>query len=202
VTTGPLRAQRIGRKAIVRAVLVISAAALVVPMFVPGAHAASGANRRNLTLRLDLGSAPLIAGARVDTLPQAVRAFGRPARLSAVPGSTPSCRASWPALALAIEFSTAGPGVCVPRSLGSWTQVTATGARWHTRAGLYVGASEARLHALYPDARRLDFLGQGRIWELETGGPYCDGGPPLSLGARVPVNRVGALVVLHVPACG
>jgi hypothetical protein len=171
-------------------------------MFVPEAHAASGANRRNLTLRLDLGSAPLIAGTRVDTFPQAVRAFGRPARLSAVPGSTPSCRASWPALALSIEFSTVGRGACATQSLGSWIRVTATGARWHTRAGLYVGASEASLHAIYPDARRLDFLGQGRIWELETGGPYCDGGPPLSLGARVPVNRVGALVVLHVPACG
>ncbi len=201
MTIRPLRAS-VGGRATLRAVLVLAAAALVVSVFVPGAYAAPGTNTRNLTLRLDLGAAPLIAGTRVDTFPQAVRAFGRPARLSAVPGSTPSCRASWPALALAIEFSIAGEGVCAPRSLGSWTRVTATGARWHTRAGLYVGASEARLHALYPDARRLDFLGQGRIWELETGGPYCDGGPPLSLGARVPVNRVGALVVLHVPACG
>ena len=42
----------------------------------------------------------------------------------------------------------------------------------------------------------------GRIWELETGGPYCDGGPPHSLGAHVRATRVNALTILHVPACG
>jgi hypothetical protein len=74
--------------------------------------------------------------------------------------------------------------------------------RWHTRTGLHVGDSEAKLHSLYPDASRLDFLGLGALWELETGGPLCDGGAPLALGGRIVNGRVGALVVVHVPACG
>jgi hypothetical protein len=101
-----------------------------------------------------------------------------------------------------VAFSTAQPASCSPRNLGSWIRVTATGPRWHTAAGLHVGDSERRLHALYPEARRLDFLAQGRVWELETGGPLCDGGPPLGLGGRVRAGRVTALTVLHVPACG
>jgi hypothetical protein len=181
---------------------VVSAAVLVVTLLVPGAHAAPGTSRLNLTLRLDIRAAPLIAGKRVGTLSQAIRALGRPAMLSPVPGAVPACRASWPALKLTIELSTAQPASCSAQNLGTWTQVTASSPGWHTVAGLHVGDSERRLHALYPEARRLDFLGQGRIWELETGGPFCDGGPPLSLGARIRASRVSALTILHVPACG
>ena len=171
-------------------------------MLVPGVEAAPGTSSLSTTLRLDSGAAPLIAGKRVGTLSQAIRVVGRPARLLPVPGAVPACRASWPAFELTIQFSIARPAACSAHTLGSWTQVTATGPRWHTVAGLHVGDSARRLHALYPAARRLDFLGQGRVWELETGGPLCDGGPPLSLAGRVRADSVTALTVLHVPACG
>ena len=75
-------------------------------------------------------------------------------------------------------------------------------ARWHTRLGLRVGDSEAKLRALYPEARQLDVRGLGTLWELETGGPLCDGGPPLALAARVVSGSVSALLAVHVPACG
>jgi hypothetical protein len=182
-------------------VLVRSAAVLVIAVIVSGAQAAPDTSRLVFSIRLDSGAAPLIAGKRVGTVSQAVRAFGRPARLVSVPGPAPACRASWPVLGLTIVFSTADVASC-SASTGSWIRVTATAPRWHTTAGLHVGDMERRLHALYPDARRLDFLGLGPIWELETGGPLCDGGSPLSLGGRVRAGRVAALTVLHVPACG
>jgi len=147
----------------------------------------------NYVARLDLGSAPVLGGVRVATLTQAVRTFGKPDRV--VP--RPVCRAIWQRLALEIRFS--GSSCKTP---GMWRQVTMRGLRWHTRIGLRVGDSEARLHALYPDARQLDFLGLGALWELETGGPMCDGGPPLALAGRVASGKVGALLVVHVPACG
>jgi hypothetical protein len=171
-------------------------------VLVPGGQAAPGTSSLITTLRLDSGAAPLIAGKRVGTLSQAIRVVGRPASLEPVPGTVPACRASWSPLQLRIEFSTTQPPSCSAQSLGSWIKVTAAGTRWRTSVGLHVGDSARRLHVLYPEARRLDFLGQGRVWELETGGPLCDGGPPLSLGARVRANRVDALTVLHVPACG
>jgi hypothetical protein len=195
-------ARRVGPDTIAGAsALVLSAAVLVVALVVSGAQAAPGTTRLNFTLRLDSGAAPLIAGKRIGTFSQAIRVVGRPARLFPAPGAALVCRASWPTLELTIEFSTS-QAACSAQNLGSWAQVTATSPRWHTTPGLHVGDSERRLHALYPHARRLDFLGQGRVWELETGGPYCDGGPPLSLGAHVRATRINALTILHVPACG
>jgi hypothetical protein len=174
---------------------------LVAVSFVSGAHAASDTSQLDFTIRLASSAAPLIAGKRVGTLSQATRTLGPPARLSSVPGPAPACRASWPRLGLTIVFSTADVASC-SASVGSWIRLTAIDPRWHTTAGLRVGDTAQRLHTLYPQARRLDFLGLGPIWELETGGPLCDGGSPLSLGGRVRAGGVTALTVLHVPACG
>jgi hypothetical protein len=185
-----------------RAAAFILATVLALVALVPGADAAPGTSRLAFTLRLDRGAAPLIAGRPVGTLSQAIRVVGPPAKLVPLSGATPTCRTSWPALGLTIDFETAGSTSCTAGNLDAWAQVTATGRRWHTTAGLHVGDTERRLHALYPAARQLDFLGKGRIWELETGGPFCDGGPPLSLGARARSGRITALTVLHVPACG
>jgi hypothetical protein len=181
---------------------VLTATALASTLLASGAKAAPDTSGAAFTLHLDSQPAPLIAGKRIATLADAVDTFGRPIRISPLPSDGHACRAAWPARWLAIGFSTTQPGECPAHALGSWTEVVATGPRWHTVTGLSVGDPARRLHTLYPRARRLDFLGQGPIWELETGGPYCDGGPPLSLGARVFANRVGALVILHVPACG
>jgi hypothetical protein len=148
--------------------------------------------------RLDSASAPSLAGARVGTLPEATRTFGKPDRVVPLTGTHPVCRAVWGPAGLEIRFS-APSGCSAP---GSWWQVTMRTARWRTSLGLRVGDREARLHALYPDARRLDFLGLGALWELETGGPLCDGGPPLALAGRTAGGKVSALLVVHVPACG
>jgi len=148
--------------------------------------------------RLDSGSAPVLAGVRVGTIAQATRTFGKPDFVSPLKGPKTVCRAAWERYGLEIRFSaTSGCS-----TLGSWSRVTMRATRWHTRLGLRVGDSESKLKMLYPDARRLDFLGFGALRELETGGPICDGGPPLALAGRVAGGKVSALLVLHVPACG
>jgi hypothetical protein len=142
----------------------------------------------------------VLAGRHVGTFPQAVRLFGKPDRLGTVAGGQPVCLVSWQRLRLEMRFRTAG--TCTPSNLRSWSQVTMRALRWHTSLGLHVGDGEAKLVALYPGAQRLRFLGLGDLRELETGGPLCDGGAPLALAARVVSGKIGALLVVHVPACG
>lgn len=133
------------------------------------------------TLRLAGRPGPEIAGKEIVTFPEARRLFGRPALVARSAATPAACAASWPELGLVIEFSATRPTSCRSHDLGSWVEITATARRWHTQAGLYVADTERRLHDLYPDARSLDLLGHGHAWELETGGPLCDGGPPHSL---------------------
>jgi hypothetical protein len=152
--------------------------------------------------KLDTTSSPVLAGTHVATFRQAVGAFGKPDHILRIAGARPLCAVAWNRYGLEIRFSAAGVGTCSAATLRPWWQVTMRALRWHTRTGLHVGDSAAKLHSLYPDASRLDFLGLGALWELETGGPLCDGGPPLALAARIVSGRVGALVVVHVPACG
>jgi hypothetical protein len=152
------------------------------------------------SLRLDSEPAPLIAGHRVGTFGRAVETFGQPRTISSV-AQQPVCEAAWPRIGLRISFSATREGLCVEKTLGSWRQVAALTPRWHTDGGLRVGDPAARLHALYPQARRLDFVGAG-IWELEDGGPPCDGGLPLVIAARLERGVVRSLTILHIPACG
>jgi hypothetical protein len=142
----------------------------------------------SFTVRLDDSSSPLVAGTHVSSLPVARRVFGKPDRLV-------GCAATWSRYRVSTTF-TKGPSGC-----GAWQRVTLRSPRWHTRAGLHVGDPAAKLHALYPDASSLAFVGAG-LWELETGGPLCDGGPPLALAGRIAGGTVTALVAVHVPACG
>jgi len=148
--------------------------------------------------RLDASSVPVLAGTHVGTLEQATRTFGKPDLVVPLRSTNAVCRAAWQRYELEIRFS-GGSGCNAP---GLWSRVTLRAARWHTRLGLRVGDRETKLHALYPDARRLDFLGLGALWELETGGPLCDGGPPLAIAGRVAGGKVRALLVVHIPACG
>ena len=88
----------------------------------PAARATSAVP--DYSLRLDTGSVPEIAGKRVGTFPAGVRAFGRP-QLVVSSGPDPlSCTASWPKLALEIDFSTARRGACEGRDLGRWLTVS------------------------------------------------------------------------------
>jgi hypothetical protein len=149
------------------------------------------------TARLDTTASPVLAGRHIGTYPQAVRLFGKP-DVRRVTGAT--CAVTWRRSGLEMRFHTAG--ACAAGDLRSWSQVTMRALRWHTKLGLHVGDSEAKLNSIYPDARSLRFLGLGDLRELETGGPLCDGGPPLALAARVVSAKVGALLAVHVPACG
>jgi len=154
------------------------------------------------TAKLDTAASPVLAGRHIGTLTQAVRLFGRPDDVRRVAGGQPMCLVSWRRYGLEMRFHTAQAGACGSSELRSWWQVTMRALRWHTRLGLHVGDSESKLSSLYPDARSLRFLGLGDLRELETGGPLCDGGPPLALASRIVSGQVGALLVVHVPACG
>jgi hypothetical protein len=138
-----------------------------------------------LTIALNHQPAPSVAGHRITSYQSAVRAFGMPTRVFS------SCDALWGRIALEVD------------SCGSiGIQVTVTAKNWRTTAGLHVGDTAARAHALYPQGRSLAFLGRGSLWQLETGGLMCDGGPTLALAAKLAGGRVTALEVVRVPACG
>jgi hypothetical protein len=154
------------------------------------------------TATLDTAASPVLAGRHVGTFPQAVRQFGKPDGVRPASGGQPLCLVSWRRYGLEMRFRATQAGVCESSGLSSWWQVTMRALRWHTKLGLHVGDSEAKLNSLYPDARSLRFLGLGDLRELETGGPLCDGGPPLALAARIVSGKIGALLVVHVPACG
>jgi hypothetical protein len=138
-----------------------------------------------LTIALNHQPAPSVAGHRITSYQSAVRAFGMPTHVFT------SCDALWGHLALEVDScSTTG------------IQVTVTTRNWRTTAGLHVGDTAARTHAIYPLGRSLGFLGRGNLWQLETGGIMCDGGPTLALAAKLAGSRVTALEVVLVPACG
>lgn len=167
--------------------------------------AASGATlagSKPLLIRLSGLLAPEIAGRQVTTLAQARRAFGTVALRPGHAASRATCVAAWPALGLVIDFPEAGPAFCAGAHVGPWMEIAVTRVRWHTAAGLAVGDTVRRAHELYPNGRSLGFLGRGPAWQLETGGPMCDGGPPLALAALLNGGRVAELAVLRVPACG
>lgn len=138
-----------------------------------------------LTIALNHQPAPTVAGHRITSYQSAVRAFGKPTRVRS------SCDALWDRLALEVDSCS---------SIG--IQITVTAKTWRTTAGLRVGDTAARAHALYPQGRSLAFLARGSLWQLETGGVMCDGGPTLALAAKLAGGRVTALEVVLVPACG
>src|SRR5438067_12290026 len=105
----------------------------------------------SFTLRLDGTTSPVVAGVHVSSLPAATRLLGKPDRLVA-------CAATWSRYRVSITFA-ASSGGC-----GPWQRMILRSTGWHTRAGLHVGDPAAKLHALYPDAASLAFLGPG-LWE-------------------------------------
>ena len=135
------------------------------------------------TIELDRLLAPTVNGHAVASERDAARLFGTPAHTS-------RCTASWPKLTLALNTCGIGP------------EITVTATTWRTTKGLHPGDTAARAHALYPQGRSLDFLDRGTLWQLETGGAMCDGGPTLALAAKLAGGRVAALEVVRVPACG
>jgi hypothetical protein len=135
------------------------------------------------TIQLERLLAPTVNGHPLAAQRDASRIFGTPSRRS-------GCTADWPKLAL--EVNTCGIGV----------ELTTTTSAFHTKAGLHPGDAAARAHALYPQGRSLGFLARGTLWQLETGGAMCDGGPTLALAAKLAAGRVVALEVVRVPSCG
>jgi hypothetical protein len=156
----------------------------VIAVLLAGLLAASGGTQGQ-TLSLTHMRAPTVAGHRVASYQDAVRAFGMPTHVLS------SCDALWSRIGLEVDSC---------RQLG--IEVTATTKAWHTAAGLRVGDTTKRTHSLYPQGRSLDFLGRGALWQLETGGLMCDGGPTLALAAKLAAGHVTALETVVVPACG
>ena len=197
-----------GRVGVLAFVCLIATPGVLLPEAAQGgnrpvrATARSPAAAPGFTIRLAGRLAPELAGTQIVSFAQVRRRFGRPALVARRAGTAAACALSWPVLGLVIDFSDGTSGSCATQKLGSWVEITATARRWHTRAGLYVADSEQRVHRLYPDTRSLDFLGYGPAWQLETGGPLCDGGPPLSLAALIRDHHVHALAILRISACG
>ena|SRR5689334_2851970 len=133
------------------------------------------------TIQLDRLLAPTVNGHPIASERDASRLLGRPTAQT-------RCTARWTTLRL----DTCGVGV----------ELTATTTAWHTAKGLHPGDTATKAHALYPQGRSLAFLHKGTLWQLETGGAMCDGGPTLALAARLARGRVTALEVVRVPACG
>jgi hypothetical protein len=133
------------------------------------------------TIRLDRLLAPTVNGHAIANERDAARIFGQPTTQS-------KCTARWPAFTL----DTCGIGV----------ELTTTRPTWRTAQGLHPGDTVTKAHVLYPQGRSLAFLHKGALWQLETGGAMCDGGPTLALAAKLAGGRVAALEVVRVPACG
>ena len=133
------------------------------------------------TIQLDRLLAPTVDGQAIASEHDAARIFGQPTART-------SCTARWPQLTL--------------NACGIGIELTATSPAWRTAKGLHPGDTVARAHALYPQGRSLAFLHRGTLWQLETGGAMCDGGPTLALAAKLAGGRVTALEVVRVPACG
>jgi hypothetical protein len=86
-------------------------------------------------------------------LSAAIRAFGRPTQVQLKAGS---CRVSWRALRLKINFENFGgaaPGqtTCTP-SVGRAQSFVARGTRFRTTAGLRVNQPSSEIPERYPDA--------------------------------------------------
>ena len=133
------------------------------------------------TIQLERLLAPTVNGHAVANERDAANIFGTPATRT-------GCTARWPAFTV----DTCGIGI----------ELTVTSPAWRTARGLHPGDTAARAHALYPHGRSLAFLHKGMLWQLETGGTMCDGGPTLALAAKLAGGRVTALEVVRVPACG
>ena len=133
------------------------------------------------TITLDRLLAPAVNGHAIAGERDAAHILGRPTTRT-------TCTARWPAFTL----DTCGIGV----------EVATTSPAWRSAKGLRPGDAAARARALYPQGRSLAFLHRGTLWQLETGGAMCDGGPTLALAAKLAGGRVSALEVVRVPACG
>jgi hypothetical protein len=135
------------------------------------------------TVRLERLPAPTVNGHPLATERDAASLFGKPSH-------TTRCTAVWSKLTFALNTCGIGP------------EINVTATTWRTTKGLHPGDAAARAHELYPQGRSLAFLGRGALWQLETGGAMCDGGPTLALAAKLAGGRVVALEVVRVPACG
>jgi hypothetical protein len=133
------------------------------------------------TITLEHRLAPTVNGHAITSAHDAARIFGQPTTRT-------SCTARWPTLSL----DTCGVGV----------ELTTTAPTWRTAKGLRPGDTATKAHTLYPQGRSLAFLHEGTLWQLETGGAMCDGGPTLALAAKLADGHVVALEVVRVPACG
>jgi hypothetical protein len=115
------------------------------------------------------------------------KAFGKPAAL--VRGKD-GCRASWKIGLNVTLYNLGGQDPCKPAT-GYFSDALLSGSRWVTDRGLRVGATTARLQALYPKAKL-----HGNLYWLvprftQATGSYA------GLGAFVSGGKVSSLQVIY-----
>jgi hypothetical protein len=115
------------------------------------------------------------------------KAFGKPATL--VRGKD-GCRASWN-IGLNVKlYNLAGKNPCKPAT-GYFSDAIMYGTGWSTDRGLRIGATTARLKALYPKAKR-----HGNFYWLVPRFTQATGSYP-GLGAFVLDGKVNSLQVVY-----
>ena len=134
--------------------------------------------------------------ARNPTLAAAVRAIGDPTSTSG--GGSEACTVRWRRLGLTILFANfGGVDACDPREGLAQRAVIKRRKRWHTRRGLHIGDSLAKLDRLYPGTEPR----AGGFPLITAFNVYAGRGRYTVLGARVRVSRVKAFV-LFIGAAG
>lgn len=158
-------------------------------VLVTAAAASAATPTRVIHADRDAGGIRILRSTPAD----AKRLFGAPSSVRAT--SPQSCRLSWKAARLAVEFFTFEAKPCTQ---GVALIATVTGRTgWRTALGLRVGDPAARVRALYPKAKlRTGAPGESGYWLVtrrlcaEVGGGSYPG-----LLARMQRGRVSALVV-------
>jgi hypothetical protein len=115
------------------------------------------------------------------------KAFGKPAEL--VPGKN-GCRASW-TIGLNVKlYNLAGKNPCKPAT-GYFSDAVMYGPGWRTDRGLRIGATTARLKALYPKAKL-----HGNFYWLVPRFTQATGSYP-GLGAFILAGKVNSFQVVY-----
>jgi hypothetical protein len=96
-----------------------------------------------------------------QNLGDAIRVFGKPTTRHAAGAPVPTCFAYWAPLGLTMRFLGRS---CFVGSVFIGAGIT--GRNWQTVRRLRVGDSEARLHALYPAARKVSSSTLTETWTI------------------------------------
>ena len=160
------------------------------------AFAPTGA--RTYTIQLDRLLAPTVNGHQIANERDAAHVFGAPTTRS-------RCTAAWKQAMLAARTAASFPAADEDyfHDMDGGAALTKEQIAGRNMWLVWTGGDDRLWDVLSVNSLgSLDFLNRGTLWQLETGGAMCDGGPTLALAAKLVAGRVAALEVVRVPACG